>query len=348
MNITQKNPENGAANPNPATGPVTDPILHPPTETPADKLNRLESAYKGQYVYVLIPRGRHIPNEPDVARRSMMAYSTIKCGLQLNEPLLVGTALVHHSRNIAVNKVQVQADWVLFCDDDMMPGRTALVEMIDVAVRHNLDVVTANTVMRHLPVCYASRVIEETATGDVKLRQLHNYQFKAAQESGSPIVGPVACGAGFLLMRAEVMDRVLTACLDAHDWVWENRLAFEEMGVSRSVIEAQRQRIAARRWNVYNSGKGHMMFRYPYTPDMTTMFGEDIGISLFMYALGIRAHMAYDIVVPHMGDFPYSPTLLGYEDWKQVRVPESRDEAEMVNDGNDGVGSMLVTEEQSE
>lgn len=314
---------------------TTDPVLGVKKEQPKDKQARLESAYRDLYVYMLVPRSRHIPNHPDVARRAMCAYSTIRCGLQINEPLLEGSALVHHARNIAVNKVEVQADWVLFCDDDMLPAPSTLIELIDVAERNKLNVVTANTVMRTLPVSYASRMVEVAASGSIRLRQLHSSQFKEAQAAGKEYINPVVCGAGFLLLRAKVMDTLLTACLDAWDWVWEHETAFTEMNLSRGVVEAQRLRISGRRWENYNRDRGHMMFRYPYTQDMVTMYGEDIGISLFMYYVGIECALAHDILVPHVGEMPYSPSLLGYDDWRAVRVPEPEAEQDPIEVGRE-------------
>lgn len=271
---------------------------------------------------ILIPRDKVNYDTSTMSLWRMINYTQEKLGASVSVPPLVRSALVHEARNRAVNVVRDDADFILMVDDDMaVQYPETLVEMLEVMETRQLDVVTPLTCKRQFPILLATSKLTDY-NGTLRSTPVSIDEIMEAEAKGEKLapITPVLGGGAFLLMRAKVLTAAMRAHLDARDWVLEHDEQFTRMGLGRGVVEQERRFIAALRWQDYNLNKHHTLFHFPYNGDCTYLNGEDWQFTLFLYQLGFPTTLLPQVMVEHVGEFPYSPRLLGINNWKDVVV----------------------------
>ena len=251
---------------------------------------------EGVKVDLLIPtyRGMNPMSTPLI--QSMVTYSHEQ-GVDIRVPPLHGSALVHRSRNKAVMTVRPDTDFILFCDDDMGPRKEALCQLL----AHDLPVVSAfMTTREELPVKIAAH--EYSAEHDV-FKQLEWLR------PCKVVKGSLGMGTGFLLMQKQVLDRALDWFLEARDWLADNRRSFDRMHVRADVRERERLNLAALRRVHWDHEKLHRVFHFAILENQTEA-GEDLSFSRNLLRMGIETAIDTNVIVSHIGWFPYSPANL--------------------------------------
>lgn len=219
----------------------------------------------------------------------MLEYSK-GAGVDLS-PKFYGNALVHRSRNTALATVREDADFALFADDDMLPERNALVKLIE----RNVPVVSALCTTRVPPVEIAAKLYHAASDQYVPLDALR---------PDTLVSGQFAVGAAFLLVRREVIDRLIEYYLSAFDWMAENRRLFDRLharGEYREQERARREEIRRANWE---RSRYLQVFDFP-TAENEFQLGEDIALSRRLLALGIPVAIDTAVSVAHLGEHPY-------------------------------------------
>lgn len=286
---------------------------------------------------ILIPRDKVNYDTSTMSLWRMINYTQEKLGASVSVPPLVRSALVHEARNRAVNAVRDDADFILMVDDDMaVQYPETLVEMLEVMETRQLDVVTPLTCKRQFPILLATSKLTDY-NGTLRSTPVSIEEIMEAEAKGEKLapITPVLGGGAFLLMRAKVLTAAIRAHLDARDWVLEHDEQFTRMGLGRGVVEQERRFIADLRWQDYNLNKHHTLFHFPYNGDCTYLNGEDWQFTLFLYQLGFHTTLLPQIMVEHVGEFPYSPRLFGITNWKDVVLMEPKTTKDEVKESED-------------
>lgn len=277
---------------------------------------------------ILIPRDKVNYDTSTMSLWRMINYTQEKLGASVSVPPLVRSALVHEARNRAVNMVRDDADFILMVDDDMaVQYPETLVDMLEVMETRQLDVVTPLTCKRQFPIMLATSKLTNY-NGTLRSTPVSIEEIMEAEAKGEKLqpITPVLGGGAFLLMRAKVLTAAMRAHLDARDWVLEHDEQFTRMGLGRGVVEQERRFISEMRWQDYNLSKHHTLFHFPYNGDCTYLNGEDWQFTLFLYQLGFPTTLLPQIMVEHVGEFPYSPRLYGITNWKEVVLTTPKSE----------------------
>lgn len=201
-----------------------------------------------------------------------------------------GNALLHQARNRAL--AQVEADYAVFIDDDMVPERRAILQLLELGA----PVASAVCTTRGFPVQLCVRE--------------YNYEKNTFLEMDQvpwdrPITGPFGVGAAFLAVRSDVISKLLEHYLTAKDWVLDNRLVHDRMCVRADRIERERARKEERRRALFEKDKYARVFSHPVQDDELEC-GEDIGFSSRLLQIGIQVTLDARIRVGHKGDYVYS------------------------------------------
>lgn len=201
-----------------------------------------------------------------------------------------GNALLHQARNRAL--AQVDADFAVFIDDDMVPERTAILKLLEL----NAPVASAVCTTRGFPVRLCVRHY------DFDRNTFHEMDQVAWDR---PTTGPFGVGAAFLAVRRDVIGRLIDHYVTAQDWVLDNRLVHDRMCVRADRIDRERKRKEERRRALFEKDKYARVFSYPVQDDELEC-GEDIGFSTRLLQLGIEVTIDPTIRVGHKGDYVYS------------------------------------------
>lgn len=215
----------------------------------------------------------------------------------------------HWARNDGLSRIRKDCEAVLFCDDDMLPERDSLVRLVN----DDLPVVSGLCTSRGFPVKLCLMAYDVKAD-----------TFKAVErvDQDRVMVGKLAVGAAFLLVKREVIDNVAAQWLSARDWLEDNREAFDRMRVSQFQRDQEQQRIAAMRAEFVASGANRsnpVIFNLKDT-DSGYQFGEDVGFCRRAIQLGYPIAVDTTVQVGHVGDFPYHPMHLGIMHNREVLV----------------------------
>lgn len=237
-----------------------------------------------------------------------MANHTAARGYDVFHPKDVwGSAQLDRARNLSLQKIRKDSDFVLFVDDDMIPVTGALNRLID----HDMPVVSALCVTRSLPPKIAAK------------RYVHESGRYAALEhcpDNTVMVGDYSVGAAFLLVKTAVIAQVIEFVLSGRDWLELNRKAHDRLKVRSENREAERRRIEADRRARYETEGMAPVFQFTLMDDSGPHISEDHHFCRLLHALGIPVAIDTGALVGHMGDFPYSPTQLGISHPSLVKV----------------------------
>jgi len=276
---------------------------------------------------LLVPRDKVNYDNSTLSLWAAVDYTRKKLGAEFNAPPLTRSALVHEARNRAVNHVRDDADYVLMVDDDMaFQNPESIVEMLEAMDKWDLQVVTPLTCKRQFPILLATSKLTNY-NGTLRSTPISAMEIiKAMEETTGPLppIYPVLGGGACLLMRAKVLRTAISAHLDARDWVFNHAEQFERMGIGKGVVTQERRFIANLRHQEYDRNKHHTLFNFPYNGDCTYLNGEDWQFTLFLYQLGIQTALLPSIMVEHVGEFPFSPRMLGIKHWRELELPREQ------------------------
>lgn len=243
----------------------------------------------------------------------MLNYTKAK-GHDVYTPGLVGSAIIHWSRNKMINGLRADADFVLFCDDDMAPRRDALTRLMAL----DLPAVSGYcTTREEFPVRIAAQ--EYNREHDV-FWQLDEIK------PGAILKGDFMVGTAFLLLKKEVIDQSIEWYLDARDWLADNRKAFDRMHVRAKQREKERQFKSALRRAHYKKDGHHRAFDFA-TIANEWQIGEDATFCRNLLRMGIPVALDTTTTIAHIGWFPYSPANLHDKSAEDVLARVSASEA---------------------
>jgi glycosyltransferase involved in cell wall biosynthesis len=254
---------------------------------------------------ILCPRYRNPPLTALDALDDLAAH-TIAQGHDVRIPRLYGSALVHRARNIALTRIRKDADYVLFCDDDMAPERDALVRLLG----HGVPVVSALCTTRTIPPCIAAKAYDPERDEFALIEDIRRDKL---------ITGTFGVGAAFLLIQRSALESVLEYHLSGRDWLELNRRQFDRLHVRSENREKERARIEAKRRANWEREGINRVFAFSVNGDELEC-GEDVHFSRLLMQLGIPVAIDTGCIVGHVGEFSYSAHLLGVTDPKELRI----------------------------
>lgn len=248
-----------------------------------------------------------------------MVNHTAAGGHDVHVPPVQGSGVIHWSRNKVLHTVRKDADFVLFCDDDMAPRRDALIKLM----AHDLPVVSGFcTTREEFPVRIAAQKYDRENDVFWQLERI---------KPGALLKGDFMVGTAFLLVKREVIDQAIEYYLDARDWLEDNRKAFDRMHVRADFREKERQFKSALRRAHWEKDGHHRTFDFA-TTEAQWQIGEDATFCRNLLRMGIPVALDASTIVAHIGWFPYSPANLDDHSAEDVldKVSEERREAVAV------------------
>jgi len=230
-----------------------------------------------------------------------MCSYTRRQGIDLYVPALHGSALVHRSRNAALNNIREDADYVLLCDDDMGPEKDSLLQLIE----RDVPVVSAYMVSREFPPKIAVQEYDGETDSVCQITNLKRDKLITASKEGKSLV----VGTGFMLLKREIISQALEWHLAAMDWLADHRRMFDRLHVRSEQREREQERVERNRRAMYLNEKYHRLFHF-CVMDNGIEAGEDFTFCRNLYRMGIPIAVDTGVMVSHIGDFPYSPLNL--------------------------------------
>lgn len=194
----------------------------------------------------------------------------------------VGSSVVHWVRNFLLAQVytaKMYFDYILFCDDDMVPPPNALITLLEKQV----DVVGAVCTVRQDPPLPNARhynpVMKAYQTADIDRQGFWKLD---------------AIGTGFLLLSRKVIE-------DVGEYTLAQRYWRERFGMSKEFADAREVTDRAR------AEKDNNKFWFEFLKDASAgELGEDISFCLKARECGYEIFGDSSIIVGHVGNYPFS------------------------------------------
>lgn len=238
-----------------------------------------------------------------------MASHTAQQGISVAMPPIPGNALVHRVRNLSLKTLRPDTDYVLFCDDDMCPEQDALLKLLE----HRVPVASALCTTRNeWPPRLAVKVYDQESRGFFQIEEVR---------PGAIIKGAFGVGAAFVLVQRSILDRLIDFHLEAVDWLELNRPLFDRLHVRAENRDKERRRISALRKEHYQREQYLKVFAFS-TQDNELERGEDVHFSLLLRFLGVPILIDSNVIVGHIGSFPYSPYLMNVYNWRELKAED--------------------------
>ena len=217
-----------------------------------------------------------------------------------------GSAMITRARNLSLQRIRPDSDYVLFVDDDMAPAPGALTRLIS----HNKPVVSALCTTRSFPPQIAAKAYDkENDQGAVIAHLDHDIL----------IDGPWLPGFAFLLLKTSIVNEVKEFVLSGQDWISMNRRELDRLHVRGDQREKERQRIEEVRRALYERENYVPVFQMPLHDGGQYDVAEDVYFSLLLHQMGVKVWLDTGCYVGHIGEFPYSPMQLGMKSVNEVQ-----------------------------
>ena len=245
-------------------------------------------------VDVLYPCLRAAPNDSLFAVMGMLNYSQkqgVDIGFRIN-----GNALVHRVRNQGVAEAREDFDYLLFCDDDMLPDADSLCRLL----AHQAPIVSALCTTRREPIELAARAYDPVSDQFAPLDRIRVQQL--VTDIGRE--KKLAVGAAFLLIRRDTIETLKEYYLSARDWLEDRRREMDRMHVRAEYREKERQRKEEIRRAHFARAKILRIFDF-LVGDDEVQLGEDISLSKRLLKLGIPMAIDTACQVAHIGEKAY-------------------------------------------
>lgn len=212
-----------------------------------------------------------------------------------------GSALIEDSRNMATAKIRRDADFVLYCDDDMLPRPHCLEWLM------KLDAPLAAPLF----TTRSEPVVITLKEWDAAEKVFKPVGFKDGFENKA-LKGNFAIGMALTLIRRDCLDTVREYVLSARDWMDEHRGMMDRLHVRSENREKERQRIEAIRREAWAADYTANIFRRERT-DRDDSYGEDISFGRRLMGCGIESVVdtRENNYVGHLGDYAYGPWDFG-------------------------------------
>lgn len=231
-------------------------------------------------VAIVIPAGRDLAKPVHDALQQLVEHSASK-GVDCADLFMEGGALCHVARNVSTANVIAKGGYthVLYMDDDMIPQPDALLRLLKL----NVGVASGLYVSREAKPHAVAYELDPLGQG----RPIPSWSPNEVREVEW-------VGAGFLLVRVDVLQATAQAYLDCE---WEAQVFpghdFKEWKVNRS-----------RRWL-----KGRDIAWFDFRPTTTgNSFGEDGSFCLLARMAGHPTILDCGCVVGHYGAKVYLPS----------------------------------------
>lgn len=217
-----------------------------------------------------------------------------------------GSAMITRARNLSIQRIRPDSDYVLFVDDDMAPAPGALTRLIG----HKKPVVSALCTTRSFPPQIAAKVYD---------REKDEGAIIAHLDPDILIDGPWLPGFAFLLVKTSILHEVKEFVLSGRDWIEQNRRAHDRMHVRGEYREKERQRIESVRRALYERENYVPVFQMPLHDGGQYDVAEDIYFARLLHLMNIPVWIDTGCYVGHIGEFPYSPLQLGMKSVQEVQ-----------------------------
>jgi hypothetical protein len=265
-------------------------------------------------VDIIVPLYRVTDPECDTAIQLMVGKASNE-GLDVRMPRLRGHALIHRVRNEALIKIRPDADWVLWCDDDMYPRQDSLLRLLDHSEGEH--VISALTTTRD---DWPPRLIPK-AWSSIDDRFVQIPETDWPKHMGNIVRGKFGVGFGFVLTSKKILDEATEFYLSAKDWITLNQNEHNRLHVRKEYREKERTRIEQERRSRFEENKFLLVFQQSVQENQLER-GEDVHFSRLCIEMGHHMSIDTTVQVPHMGKCPYGPHLLGVNDWNELRLEE--------------------------
>lgn len=194
----------------------------------------------------------------------------------------VGSSVVHWVRNYLLAQLYKSGtpfDYVLFCDDDMVPPPDALIKLLEKKV----DVIGAVCTVRQDPPLPNARYYNQT---------MQCYQTADIDRGGVWNLG--AIGTGFMLLSRKVLE-------DVGEYTLKQRYFREHLGMSEEKAAIREREDRAR------AEKDNNKFWFEFLKDPKAgELGEDISFCLKAKECGYEIFGDSTIIVGHVGNYAFS------------------------------------------
>lgn len=212
-----------------------------------------------------------------------------------------GSALIEDSRNMATAKIRPDADFVMHCDDDMLPRPHCLDWLMKLDAPFAAPLFTT----RSEPVSITLKEWDATDKVFKAVGFKDGFQNKALK-------GTFAVGMALTLMRRDCLEAVREYVLSARDWMDEHHGLMDRLHVRLETREKERKRIEAIRREAFAANGTCNIFRRERT-DRDDIYGEDISLGRRLIGCGIESVVDTREAnyVGHLGDYAYGPWDFG-------------------------------------
>lgn len=256
---------------------------------------------------LIVPSYRHVNSNCFQALVGMVNHSR-QHGHDVIFTEIYNNSYPHWARNDGLSRIRKDCEAVLFCDDDMVPERDALLRLIG----DDQPVVSALCTSRGFPVKLCITAYDE--------KEDLFHQIEDVDE-GTLMIGKLGAGAAFLLVKIEVIEAIRGQWMEARDWLADNRLAFDRLHVRAELRERERRKIAASRLEWISSDpKAVPVIFNLHDHESGRQLGEDVGFCRRAIQLGYKTAVDTAVQVGHVGDFAFHPMHLGIQNNRDAMV----------------------------
>lgn len=249
-------------------------------------------------VDVLVPTYRQFSANAHISIQAMVvSLSTV---YDVYAPPCTASGVVHWTRNDSLKRVRPNADYVLFCDDDMVPEPGSA----QVLIEHELPVVSALTTTRAYPVKLTIKAFN---------RERNQFVPIDAVKPGALLKGDFGIGFGFVVVQNSVLKKLKHEWLEARDWLRRNVELFQFTKADPDLVGEYQKRLSEERKGKFKRSHGTTrVFEFLEAGDGEEE-GEDLGFCRKCLDIGIPIAVDAAVQVGHLGEFPFGPWNLGHE-----------------------------------
>jgi len=208
-----------------------------------------------------------------------------------------GNALVEECRAQAAAARRENYDYLLFVDDDMLPGHPDSIKHL---IELDVPVVAPLFTTRSEPVSLTVKTWDkdkDTFKGIESLKETAD---------GKILMGPFALGLAFTLVRRDAFERVVEYHLSGQDWLDENRALMDRLHVRAENRERERERIEKERRARY--AENRMAYVFDRGLQATGVrLGEDIAFfrRLLRCGFDVALDCRLEMAPGHIGHYAF-------------------------------------------
>jgi hypothetical protein len=210
---------------------------------------------------------------------------------------LFGNALVEDARAQAAAARREDYDYLLFVDDDMVPGYPDAVKYL---VDLDVPVVAPLFTTRSEPV---SLTVKQWDAATDSFKGIESLKEAADDKI---LMGPFCLGLAFTLIRRDAFEKVVEYHLSGQDWLDENRKLLDRLHVRMENRERERRNIEIERRAQYAKDRVAYVFDRNLQP-FGVRPGEDIafGRRLLRCGIDVALDCRLEMAPGHVGTYAF-------------------------------------------